>query len=546
MKKGIGVGIEDFREVIREDCYYFDKTNYIEELIKDKTKIKLFTRPRRFGKTLNMSTLKYFFDVKNAEENRKLFKDLYIEKSEYFKEQGQYPVIFITLKDLKKNTWKEMNFEIKELLRNLYDEFNFIRDTLSISDLREFDKIWLKKEDANYDSSLLNLTKYLYNYYKKEVVLLIDEYDSPLIMANQREYYKDSINFFRNFLSLALKTNSYLKMGVLTGIVQVAKEGIFSGLNNVITYNILRNDFKTFFGLSEEEVEKALKYFELEYKIEEVKRWYDGYKFGNSEVYNPWSIINYLRTKELQAYWVNTSDNALIYDNLKNSTVDVFNDLQTLFEGKEIKKEISPFFTFEELSKFDGIWQLMVYNGYLKINEKLSNDEYMIKIPNYEIQTFFKKGFIDKFLVSGNYFNPMMDALLDGDIEEFERRLQNIFLVNTSFYDLKGEKVYHSLFLGMLIWLRDNYEVKSNGERGHGRYDAMLIPLDKIKPAFVFEFKVSKTIKGLITKAEEALAQIKEKKYDAGLKLKEKGISKVYRIGIAFKGKNVRVKYEIA
>ncbi|WP_338951443.1 AAA family ATPase [Fusobacterium nucleatum] len=543
MKKGIGVGIEDFRKIIREGCYYFDKTNYIEELLKDKTVIKLFTRPRRFGKTLNMSTLKYFFDIKNAEENRKLFKDLYIEKSEYFKEQGQYPVIFITLKDFKKNTWEEMNFEIKELLRNLYDEFNFIRDTLSISDLREFDKIWLKEEDANYDSSLLNLTKYLYNYYKKEVVLLIDEYDSPLITANQRGYYKDSINFFRNFLSLALKTNSYLKMGVLTGIVQVAKEGIFSGLNNVITYNILGNDFETFFGLSEKEVENSLKYFELEYEIEEVKKWYDGYKFGNSEVYNPWSIINYLRTKELQAYWVNTSDNALIYDNLKNSTVDVFNNLQTLFEGKEIKKEISPFFTFEELSKFDGIWQLMAYNGYLKISEKLSNDEYMLKIPNYEIQTFFKKGFIDKFLVSGNYFNPMMDALLDGDIEEFERRLQNIFLVNTSFYDLKGEKVYHSLFLGMLIWLRDKYEVKSNGERGHGRYDAMLIPLDKVRPAYVFEFKVSKTIKVLNAQAEEALEQIKEKQYDVGLK--DLRITKIYRIGIAFKGKNVKVKYEI-
>jgi len=543
MKKGIGVGIEDFRKIIREGCYYFDKTNYIEELLKDKTVIKLFTRPRRFGKTLNMSTLKYFFDIKNAEENRKLFKDLYIEKSEYFKEQGQYPVIFITLKDFKKNTWEEMNFEIKELLRNLYDEFNFIRDTLSISDLREFDKIWLKEEDANYDSSLLNLTKYLYNYYKKEVVLLIDEYDSPLITANQRGYYKDSINFFRNFLSLALKTNSYLKMGVLTGIVQVAKEGIFSGLNNVITYNILGNDFETFFGLSEEEVENSLKYFELEYEIEEIKKWYDGYKFGNSEVYNPWSIINYLRTKKLQAYWVNTSDNALIYDNLKNSTVDVFNNLQTLFEGKEIKKEISPFFTFEELSKFDGIWQLMAYNGYLKISEKLSNDEYMLKIPNYEIQTFFKKGFIDKFLVSGNYFNPMMDALLDGNIEEFERRLQNIFLVNTSFYDLKGEKVYHSLFLGMLIWLRDKYEVKSNGERGHGRYDAMLIPLDKVRPAYVFEFKVSKTIKVLNAQAEEALEQIKEKQYDVGLK--DLRITKIYRIGIAFKGKNVKVKYEI-
>ena len=543
MKKGIGVGIEDFKKIIEEDCYYFDKTNYIEELLKDRTEIKLFTRPRRFGKTLNMSTLKYFFDVKNAEENRKLFKDLYIEKSEYFKEQGQYPVIFITMKDLKKNTWEQMNFAAKSLISNLYNEFEFIREKLNEIEKEKFYKIWSKSEDGDYDNSLRLLSEYLYNYYQKKVVLLIDEYDNPLIVANQNGYYKEAINFYRNLYSSALKTNSNLKMGVLTGIVQVAKEGIFSGLNNVITYNILKDKFETFFGLSEEEVEEALKYFEMTYEIEEVKRWYDGYKFGNSEVYNPWSIVNYLSDRGLQAYWVNTSDNALIYDNLKNSTVDVFNNLQTLFEGKEIKKEISPFFTFEELSKFDGIWQLMVYNGYLKISKKLSNDEYMIKIPNYEIQTFFKKGFIDKFLVSGNYFNPMMDALLDGDIEEFERRLQNIFLVNTSFYDLKGEKVYHSLFLGMLIWLRDKYEVKSNGERGHGRYDAMLVPLDKIKPAYLFEFKVSKTIKGLNAKAEEALTQIKEKQYDAGLK--ELGISKVYRIGIAFKGKNVKVKYEV-
>ena len=349
MKKGIGLGIDDFRKIIKEDCYYFDKTNWIEELLKDRTQIKLFTRPRRFGKTLNMSTLKYFFDVKNAEENRKLFKDLYIEKSEYFKEQGQYPVIFISLKDLKKNTWEECFFEIKELLRNLYNDFYHIRESLNESDLKEFNKIWLKEKEANYDSSLLNLTKYLYNYYKKEVVLLIDEYDSPLIVANQRNYYKDSINFFRNFFSMALKTNPYLKTAILTGIVQVAKEGIFSGLNNVITYNILENEFETFFGLNEEEVEVALKYFELEYEIEEVKKWYDGYKFGEKEIYNPWSILNYLRTKELRAYWVNTSDNALIYENLSVANMDVFNSLEKLFEGKEIKKEISPFFTFEEL-----------------------------------------------------------------------------------------------------------------------------------------------------------------------------------------------------
>ena len=544
MKKGIGLGIDDFRKIIKEDCYYFDKTNWIEELLKDRTQIKLFTRPRRFGKTLNMSTLKYFFDVKNAEENRKLFKDLYIEKSEYFKEQGQYPVIFISLKDLKKNTWEECFFEIKELLRNLYNDFYHIRESLNESDLREFDKIWLKEKEANYDSSLLNLTKYLYNYYKKEVILLIDEYDSPLIVANQRNYYKDSINFFRNFFSIALKTNPYLKIAVLTGIVQVAKEGIFSGLNNVITYNILEKGFETFFGLSEEEVEEALKYFEMDYQIEEVKKWYDGYKFGGKEIYNPWSILNYLRTKELRAYWVNTSDNALIYENLSVANMDVFNSLEKLFEGKEIKKEISPFFTFEELERYNGIWQLMVYNGYLKLNQKLEDDEYLLTIPNYEIQTFFKKGFIDKYLIGSNYFNPIMRTLLEGNIEEFGRMLEEIFLINTSFHDLKAENIYHTFLLGMLIWLRDKYEVKSNGERGQGRYDILLLPLDKKKPAFVFKFKVSKTIKGLESKAEEALNQIKEKQYDVGIK--ESGIDKIYRIGLAFKGKKVKIKYELA
>ena len=544
MKKGIGLGIDDFRKIIKEDCYYFDKTNWIEELLKDRTQIKLFTRPRRFGKTLNMSTLKYFFDVKNAEEDRKLFKDLYIEKSEYFKEQGQYPVIFISLKDLKKNTWEECFFEIKELLRNLYNDFYHIRESLNESDLREFDKIWLKEKEANYDSSLLNLTKYLYNYYKKEVILLIDEYDSPLIVANQRNYYKDSINFFRNFFSIALKTNPYLKTAVLTGIVQVAKEGIFSGLNNVITYNILKDKFETFFGLSEEEVEVALEYFEMEYEIEEVKKWYDGYKFGEKEIYNPWSILNYLSDGKLQAYWVNTSDNALIYENLSVANMDVFNCLEKLFEGKEIKKEISPFFTFEELERYNGIWQLMVYNGYLKLNKKLEDDEYLLTIPNYEIQTFFKKGFIDKYLIGSNYFNPIMRTLLEGNIEEFGRMLEEIFLINTSFHDLKAESVYHTFLLGMLIWLRDKYEVKSNGERGQGRYDILLLPLDKKKPAFVFEFKVSKTIKGLEGKAEEALKQIKEKHYDVGIK--ESGIDKIYRIGLAFRGKKVKIKYELA
>ena len=224
--------------------------------------------------------------------------------------------------------------------------------------------------------------------------------------------------------------------------------------------------------------------------------------------------------------------------------MDVFNSLEKLFEGKEIKKEISPFFTFEELERYNGIWQLMVYNGYLKLNQKLEDDEYLLTIPNYEIQTFFKKGFIDKYLIGSNYFNPIMRTLLEGNIDEFGRMLEEIFLINTSFHDLKAESVYHTFLLGMLIWLRDKYEVKSNGERGQGRYDILLLPLDKKKPAFVFEFKVSKTIKGLESKAEEALNQIKEKQYDVGIK--ESGIDKIYRIGLAFKGKKVKIKYELA
>ena len=222
-----------------------------------------------------------------------------------------------------------MYFAAKSLISNLYNEFEFIRKKLNEKDLIEFEKIWFKKEDGDYDNSLRLLSEYLYNYYQKKVVLLIDEYDNPLIVANQNGYYKEAINFYRNLYSSALKTNSNLKMGVLTGIVQVAKEGIFSGLNNVKTYNILGDKFEVFFGLNEEEVEEALKYFEMTYEIKEVKRWYDGYKFGNSEVYNPWSIINYLSDRGLQAYWVNTSDNALIYDNLKNSTVDVFKDFRS-------------------------------------------------------------------------------------------------------------------------------------------------------------------------------------------------------------------------
>ena len=391
MKKGLGIGIEDFKEIIYENCYYIDKTMYIEDLIKDKSKIKLFTRPRRFGKTLNMLTLKYFFDIENKEENRKLFKNLYIEKSEYFKEQGQYPVIFISLKGLKEKTWENCFNEIKVLLRGLYENFTFIRDALSSSEQLEFDKIWLKKDDGEYTNALKNLTSFLYKYCKKEVILLIDEYDAPLINAYEYGYYDEAILFFKVFYGEALKTNLYLKTGIMTGIIRVIKAGIFSDLNNLKIYSILDKEYSDFFGFTQEEVKKALEDFNIEYELPDVKSWYDGYKFGNSEVYNPWSILNFLQHKELEAYWVKTSSNFLIKEALKNTNLDVKESLENLFNGENVEEVITGNSDLSSLLSYHDIWELLLFSGYLTINKKIDKKLYSLRLPNREIKELFKK-----------------------------------------------------------------------------------------------------------------------------------------------------------
>ena len=296
MKK-IPIGIDDFKKIRENNYYYIDKTNFIEEIGKNVGKTLLFTRPRRFGKTLNMSMLKYFFDIKNKEENKKLFQNLYIEKSDFFEEQGAYPVVYISLKGIKADTWENCLSGIKTLLRELYEEYSFIKEKLSLSEQIEYDKIWLKKEDGEYRNALKNLTSFLYEYYKKEVILLIDEYDSPLINAYEYGFYDEAVLFFKVFYGEALKTNPYLRMGIMTGIIRVIKAGIFSDLNNLKVYSILEKEYSDFYGFTQEEVEKALKNFNIEYELPEVKAWYDGYRFGNSDVYNPWSILNSFNQK---------------------------------------------------------------------------------------------------------------------------------------------------------------------------------------------------------------------------------------------------------
>ena len=540
MKK-LPIGIDDFKKLIEKNAYYIDKTKYIEKILDDISEVKLFIRPRRFGKTLNMLTLKYFFDIENKEENRKLFKNLYIEKSEYFKEQGQYPVIFISLKGLKEKTWENCFNEIKALISKLYNEFEFIKKVLNESELNIFDKIWLKKDDGEYTNALKNLTSFLYKYYKKEVILLIDEYDAPLINAYEYGYYDEAILFFKVFYGEALKTNLYLKTGIMTGIIRVIKAGIFSDLNNLKIYSILDKEYSDFFGFTQEEVKKALEDFNIEYELPEVKSWYDGYKFGNSEVYNPWSILNFLQHKELEAYWVKTSSNFLIKEALKNVNLDVKESLENLFNGENVEEVITGNSDLSSLLSYHDIWELLLFSGYLTINKKIDKKLYSLRLPNREIKELFKDEFID-ISFGESQFIKTMESLKRNKLEDFEKNLQKILLNSTSYQDTKNEDFYHGLILGMPLYLDSQYYVTSNKESGLGRYDVTIEPKNKNNKGYILEFKVTKNEEDLEKEAKQAIEQIISKKYDVSLK--ERGIKDIIILGVAFCGKLVKVSYK--
>ena len=540
MKK-LPIGIDDFKKLIEKNAYYIDKTEYIEKILDDISEVKLFIRPRRFGKTLNMLTLKYFFDIENKEENRKLFKNLYIEKSEYFKEQGQYPVIFISLKGLKEKTWKNCFNEIKALISKLYNEFEFIKKVLNESELNIFDKIWLKKDDGEYTNALKNLTSFLYKYYKKEVILLIDEYDAPLINAYEYGYYDEAILFFKVFYGEALKTNLYLRTGIMTGIIRVIKAGIFSDLNNLKVYSILDKEYSDFFGFTQEEVKKALEDFKIEYELPDVKSWYDGYKFGNSEVYNPWSILNFLQHRELEAYWVKTSSNFLIKEALKNTNLDVKESLENLFNGENVEEVITGNSDLSSLLSYHDIWELLLFSGYLTIDKKIDKKLYSLRLPNREIKELFKDEFID-ISFGESQFIKTMESLKRSKLEDFEKNLQKILLNSTSYQDTKNEDFYHGLILGMTLYLDSQYYVTSNKESGLGRYDVTIEPKNKNNKAYILEFKVTKNEEDLEKEAKQAIEQIISKKYDVSLK--ERGIKDIIILGVAFCGKLVKVSYQ--
>ena len=548
-KKAVPVGIEDFERIINEDYYYVDKTMLIEELLINRAPVTLFTRPRRFGKTLNMSMIKSFFDIKNKEENKKLFENLKISNSEYMSEQGKYPVIFISLKDLKGNSWEENFILIKKYIKNIYMEFYNLKDKLNPIFKNDFEKIVMEKEDADWLYALKNLSNYLYEYYGEKAIILIDEYDAPIINAFDKGYYNEAINFFQTFYSSALKTNNSLKYGILTGITRIIKEGIFSGLNNLKVDTILNKKYSEYFGLLESEVIEMLDYFGMKYKIEEVKEWYNGYIFGESEVYNPWSIVNYIDNREIKAYWANVSGNTLLENMLNHAGESVYEDLKRFTDGESIEKYISDGTTIKSLlSNDDEIWQLLLYSGYLTKDEKQEKESdsnvYNLKIPNKEIRKYFGNMFLNRFFGTEVKTNILIKALEGGDIKKFEETLGEIMINMLSHFDLdkEMEKIYQVFMIGLVGFLMGKYEIISNDESGYGRYDLAMIPIKSNEKAYLMEFKISKTKKGMEESAEKALKQIDEKKYDT--KLKARGIKNILKIGIAFYGKEVKVVFK--
>ena len=543
--KRIGIGLSDFKHLIEEGFYYFDKTKFIDEVIKDGAQVKLFARPRRFGKTLNMSMLKYFFDIKKAEENRKLFKNLYIEKTESFKEQGQYPVVFLSLKDLKATTWEEMERKIIIILSDFFSEYEYLLNELTGISFENLKNIIYRKADIDELTTTLKfLTKILYEKYNKKVMVLIDEYDSPLVSAYINGYYKKAKDFFKTFYSIVLKDNNYLQMGILTGIIRVIKAGIFSDLNNLSTYTILSDDYTDSYGLTEEEVEKSLKDYGLEYEISKVKDWYDGYRFGNSEVYNPWSILNFLRFKELRAYWVDTSGNDLINDVLKKITKDTVRALERLFNGEGLRQNISGTSDLSKLLDENELWELLLFSGYLTIEEKIDQKNYILRLPNKEVKELFKDSFLERYFGRGNKLSDLMEALIENRIDEYEEKLQEILLTSVSYNDTKkgNEAFYHGLIMGMGLYLEGEYITKSNIESGLGRYDFSVEPKNKNKRAFIMEFKSTDSVEKLEGVSKEALEQIENKKYDISLKQNE--IKEITYIGIAFCGKEIKINYK--
>ena len=554
-KKGIGIGIgeSDFKGLRVRNNYYIDKTMYIKDIIDNESRVLLVTRPRRFGKTLNMSMLRYYFDIKQK-DSKELFKGLKIleQEDKYTSKLGAYPVIYLTLKDAGLMNYEMMIMQLKTIMMELFYEHRELLD----GEIAEGERVIFNKilsasaTDVDLLNSLKMLSKLMNQYYKKSVILLIDEYDVPLQNAYVEGYYDEAVKFFKTFFGTTFKDNPYLEKTVLTGVSRVAKESIFSGANNFDVYTVLDNEFADDFGITEEEMDKIIKDFNIQEEKEEIKKWYDGYKIGEVEgIYNPWSIINYLNKKVLMPYWVNTSSNDLIKLVLKNSST-IKEKIERLLKDEEIEVPINLETVIVGIENNENnIWGLMLGTGYLKVVQvvDLNKRLYRVKFPNYEIKYLFEEIIDDWFRdkVIGNDLESILKDLVTLNMKEFEKKFEVLVKEMFSYMDVgenTAENFYHAFVLGMLVGLKDSYYVNSNRESGFGRYDILLEPKDKDGNSFIMEFKVledreEKTIEDTIKNAKK---QIEEKGYESNLR--ERGFRNITKMVYAFKGKEVKIE----
>ena len=544
------VGLDNFREMIAREYYFVDKTKFIKELLDSNAMVTLITRPRRFGKTLAMRMLQEFFDINAA--GRDTFKGLNISRAgeKYMQHRGKYPVIFLQLKNVAAGDFEKSFAFLKAIIARLYREYAFLEESPALTgDEKEYYvRVRRGREHCTYDDlamSLGNLTDMLYRHYGIRPIVLIDEYDAPIQHAWEDGYYEDMIRFMRQFYSEVLKGNEALEFAVLTGVLRVAKESIFSGLNNLKVCSVLSGEYSDIFGFTGEEVAKMAVDLQQEDKLPEIKAWYDGYTFGGTEIYNPWSVIMYFDAGCKPApYWVNTSGNGIVKQMFKFSGQEGADDLQSLMDGGSVFKQLREGVVYANIGdRIDDLYSILLMTGYLKcvgLMEKLYGEEAELRIPNKEIRSLFGREILENFIAAGSVsrLGRMLDAMVSGHGDIFESVLSGIVRNNVSYHDAaNGESFYHGMMLGFCVLLKDTHIVQSNRESGYGRFDLALIPTDRRYYGVIMEFKRAADEAQLEEKALEALAQIEELSYIA--EFEQRQIEKVWKYGIAFCGKKV-------
>ena len=515
--KLIPTGIENFKELIDKNYYYVDKTNLIVNIINEK--VVLYTRPRRFGKTLNMSMLYYFFSIKEK-KNSYLFNHLNISKNiDALKHQNKYPTIFISLKDMKVPSMENQLLNFSSIIARLLDQFE---DILDYDIFNDREKTLLNKYHMGIASknelaeSLLNISICLEKYYHQKVIILIDEYDVPLQSAYQNNYYDEMVDFLRSVFSSALKTNDALEKGIMTGCLRISKESIFTGLNNFTSYSILNNIGNEYFGFNENEVKQLLEDYQLSSYMNEVKEWYDGYLFGNTEIYNPWSTLMYVKNKiqdqsfKPVSFWANTSGNDLVVNYIQNGSDELHEEFEQLIQGQSLEKYIKPELTYREMDNINNIYSFLLLTGYLRVIEDLGENKYKLIIPNKEVYEIYKQSFMSYF---EDYTfvrkEDLYQCLVREDVDQANEILGDILSRSISYFD-NQESFYH----GFLVGLFSGKKIKSNREAMHGRFDLCILPKQIFQTALILECKHSKSVKELVSDAKEGAKQIIDNKYE--------------------------------